>query len=193
MPASNCRQSLLALPVATFIALVLALSTASTAGATTLTNANPNAVSTIVSAHKRDGNDTTRHERRKHRRHHQIQVAMRVAKRQVGDRYAYGGTGPNSFDCSGLIQFSHRKAGISLERTSSAQYYGKGRHISKKNMKMGDLIYFFGSSGIYHAGVYWGRNRDGDRRILHSSRSGTPVQVSKIWTGNFRATTLRRR
>jgi len=193
MLASNRRQSLLALPVATFIALVLALSTASGAGATTLTKANSNAVTTIVSAHSSDRGDSTRYERRTPRRHHQINVAMRVAKRQVGDRYAYGGTGPNSFDCSGLIQFSYRNAGISLERTSSAQYYGKGRHVSKKNMQKGDLIFFFGSSGIYHAGFYWGRNRDGDRRILHSSRSGTPVQVSKIWTGNFRANTLRRR
>ncbi|MEJ7755901.1 MAG: hypothetical protein WKF83_05775 [Nocardioidaceae bacterium] len=44
MLASNRRQSLLALPVAMFIALVLALSTASGAGATTLTKANSNAV-----------------------------------------------------------------------------------------------------------------------------------------------------
>src|SRR3712207_9414862 len=72
------------------------------------------------------------------------QTAVNTALAQVGDRYVYGATGPNSFDCSGLTGFAYKAAGISIPRTSKAQS-GFGTPVSKANLQPGDLVFFFRS------------------------------------------------
>lgn len=119
--------------------------------------------------------------------------ALEVARNQKGDPYVYGSAGPNRFDCSGLIQYSYGKAGISVPRTSGDQASYFRRLKSKKNMHPGDLMAFYGSGGIYHVGLWTGHWKDGRRLILHASRSGTPVKVDPVWTGQWYAATLRRR
>ena len=101
-----------------------------------------------------------------------IQVAMSM----IGTPYKYGGISPGSgFDCSGLVYFSHRQNGITLPRTSYAQY--KSSHpVSKKAIKRGDLL-FFNISGrkVSHVGIYLGNNR-----FVHSPSSGKKVSVAKL-------------
>src|SRR5690348_3159590 len=48
--------------------------------------------------------------------------AVAVAKKQVGDPYRYGATGPGSFDCSGLVQYAWKKAGVKLPRVAASQF-----------------------------------------------------------------------
>ncbi len=116
--------------------------------------------------------------------------ALRIAKRQVGDRYRYGAAGPHRFDCSGLIYFSTHRAGFSgVPRSSSAQ----GRHmrrIKRSRMRPGDFVFFRNGSGVYHVGVYIGR-KDGRRRIVHAPGSGQRVKRAPIWTDRWFAGTLR--
>lgn len=105
--------------------------------------------------------------------------AMRVALNQRGDRYRYGATGPNAFDCSGLTMFSYRKVGRSIPRTTDQQKAGL-RSVLRRNKARGDIIIFTRGGDAYHAGIYVG-----DNRIVHASRSGTPVKVDRIWTSSY--------
>jgi cell wall-associated NlpC family hydrolase len=122
---------------------------------------------------------------------HKISTAVAVAAHQKGDPYRYGADGPNAFDCSGLMYYSFRKAGFShMPRTSSEQAHF-ARHIKKRNMRRGDLIFFYDGGGVYHVGVFLGFSH-GHRLILHAPHSGTRVQVDRLWTSRWFAGTLRR-
>lgn len=105
--------------------------------------------------------------------------AMRIALAQRGDRYRYGATGPNAFDCSGLTKFSYRRVGRSIPRTTDGQK-ARLRGVAKAAKRRGDIILFVRGGNAYHAGVYLGRNK-----IVHASRPGTPVKVDRIWTSRY--------
>ncbi|MFJ8664460.1 C40 family peptidase [Streptomyces sp. NPDC093600] len=77
------------------------------------------------------------------------------ARAQVGDAYVSGGTGPNSWDCSGLVQASYRQAGIDLPRVSSSQS-SMGTSVSLSNLQPGDILYWGSRSGSYHVAIYVG-------------------------------------
>jgi cell wall-associated NlpC family hydrolase len=79
--------------------------------------------------------------------------AVSAAAAKIGAPYASGGNGPSSFDCSGLMVYAFKKAGISLPRTSFAQY-GVGTAVSRSNIQAGDLVFFStAGSGASHVGV----------------------------------------
>ena len=117
--------------------------------------------------------------------------AKDIAMRQRGDAYAYGAAGPDRFDCSGLVFYSFRRAGFSVPRTSGAQA-GFTRRIAKKDMRSGDLMFFYGSGGVYHAAncLTWSR---GHAVMVHSPGSGQRVRVAVPWTSSWFGGTLRRR
>jgi cell wall-associated NlpC family hydrolase len=82
--------------------------------------------------------------------------AEAVAKKQIGDPYKYGATGPSSFDCSGLNYYSYNKVGKRLPRTAQGQY-NSSHKVSPSGRKPGDLIFIGNSSrSIYHTGIYAG-------------------------------------
>jgi cell wall-associated NlpC family hydrolase len=116
--------------------------------------------------------------------------ARDVAMRQRGDAYAYGAAGPDRFDCSGLIRYAYSRAGFDVPRTSSAQA-GHARRVAKKDMRPGDLMFFGGSGGVYHAGIFlrWSR---GHAVMLHAPGSGERVRISVPWTSQWFGGTLRR-
>ncbi|WP_051551412.1 C40 family peptidase [Nocardioides sp. URHA0020] len=122
----------------------------------------------------------------------QVRHAMRVAGHQKGDPYRYGAAGPGSFDCSGLTYYSFKHAGFShIPRTAAAQS-GYARHISRKSLRRGDLIFFNGGGRVYHVGVYVGRSH-GRRMVLHAPYSGSRVRTEAVWTNSWFAGTLRHR
>ncbi|MFJ2022796.1 C40 family peptidase [Streptomyces sp. NPDC087897] len=77
------------------------------------------------------------------------------AKAQVGDAYVSGGTGPNAWDCSGLVQAAYRTAGIDLPRVSQAQST-YGTQVSLDNLQPGDILYWGGAGSAYHVAIYVG-------------------------------------
>ncbi|MFB6621558.1 C40 family peptidase [Streptomyces sp. NPDC056374] len=77
------------------------------------------------------------------------------ARAQVGDSYVTGGTGPNSWDCSGLVQAAYREAGIDLPRISYEQS-SMGTSVSLDNLQPGDILYWGSRSGSYHVAIYVG-------------------------------------
>jgi cell wall-associated NlpC family hydrolase len=98
--------------------------------------------------------------------------ALAFAKKQLGDRYRYGATGPNAWDCSGLTGGSWKAAGVKIPRTSQAQFRF-GRRVAKSSLRAGDLVFFY--SGISHVGIYAGNGK-----IIHASKPGSPVQYIKM-------------
>ncbi|MDW4913065.1 C40 family peptidase [Streptomyces californicus] len=77
------------------------------------------------------------------------------AKAQVGDAYVSGGTGPNAWDCSGLVQAAYRTANIDLPRVSQAQSTA-GTQVSLDNLQPGDILYWGGAGSAYHVAIYVG-------------------------------------
>ncbi|HEU4337525.1 MAG TPA: C40 family peptidase [Nocardioides sp.] len=119
-----------------------------------------------------------------------VLTARDIAMRQRGDAYAYGAAGPNAFDCSGLVRYSYGHAGLSVPRTSSAQA-GAARRIAKKDLRSGDLMFFYGGGGVYHAAIFL-RWSHGHALMVHSPGSGQRVRVAVPWTSSWFAGTLRR-
>jgi cell wall-associated NlpC family hydrolase len=70
-----------------------------------------------------------------------VQAAVSAAMSKVGAPYASGGSGPSSFDCSGLTSWATRQAGIAIPRTSFAQY-GVGTAVGRDAIQAGDLVFF---------------------------------------------------
>ncbi|EAF6627317.1 peptidase P60 [Listeria monocytogenes] len=92
-----------------------------------------------------------------------VQAIMDEALKYEGWKYVYGGASPTtSFDCSGLTQWSYRKAGINLPRTAQEQY-DVTQHIPLSEAEAGDLIFFHSTynAGTYitHIGIYLGNNQ----------------------------------
>lgn len=100
--------------------------------------------------------------------------AVAVAKKQIGDPYRWGATGPGAFDCSGLVQFAWRKAGVKLPRTTWSQKSSVKKKISWKAMQPGDLVF---TSGGGHVGIYVGHGK-----MIHSPNSGSRVRIDKLDT-----------
>ncbi len=101
------------------------------------------------------------------------QVAVDAALAQLGKPYRWGATGPNAFDCSGLMVYAWRQAGVTLPRTSHSQFTNL-RSISRSELKPGDLV-FAGSPRVHHVGMYIGNGQ-----IVHSPRAGRPVEVRSM-------------
>ncbi len=104
--------------------------------------------------------------------------AIRRVKSRAGAPYSYGADGPHSFDCSGLTQWVYKKLGRKLPHSSSGQV---GHTFKVKKPRKGDLVFFYGSGGVYHVGIYAGK-RDGRRWVWHAPGSGETVTKDPIWT-----------
>ncbi|MEA5076104.1 MAG: NlpC/P60 family protein [Coriobacteriia bacterium] len=103
-----------------------------------------------------------------------------IALQYLGVPYVYGGSTPAGFDCSGFVQYVYRQVGVSLPRTSRAQY-GVGQHIAADRVDLlqpGDLV-FFGTNGdpsrVHHVGMYVG---GGD--YIHAPYTGTVVRINSL-------------
>lgn len=80
---------------------------------------------------------------------------VNFARAQVGKAYVMGGTGPSSFDCSGLVQAAYRQAGISLPRMSQDQS-SEGSSVSLSALQPGDVLYWGSRGNAYHVALYVG-------------------------------------
>jgi cell wall-associated NlpC family hydrolase len=98
-------------------------------------------------------------------------VAEKVALAQVGRPYVSGGESPSGFDCSGLVQYAYRAAGVSLPRTTAGQI-SAGTPVSESNLQIGDLVFFYGGG---HVGIYVGNGE-----VVHAPVPGQTVTTIKI-------------
>lgn len=110
---------------------------------------------------------------------------VRVARRQVGVPYRYGGRSPRTgFDCSGLVYYSHRQAGIAVPRTTRA-LYRRAAPVSRAGLRPGDLVFFrVNTPRVGHVGIYLGGGR-----FVHAPSSGKRVAIETMsnpyWKARF--------
>jgi cell wall-associated NlpC family hydrolase len=94
--------------------------------------------------------------------------AVRFAYGQVGKPYRWGGAGPRSYDCSGLVMAAWRRGGLRLPHRADLQHRMIRRKVRLKDLRPGDLVFF---SGDHHVGIYVGH-----RHFLHAPHTGARVQ-----------------
>ena len=82
-----------------------------------------------------------------------------LAKEQVGKPYVWGATGPDKFDCSGLVQYVYQHAaGINLPRTTYDQVK-VGQTVPLDQLQAGDLVFWGSETAPYHVAIYIGNNQ----------------------------------
>lgn len=98
------------------------------------------------------------------------QTVVNAAKSQIGKPYAWGATGPNAYDCSGLVQYAYSQAGKNIGRTTYQQA-GAGQHVSVSQAQAGDILMW----GDYHDAIYVGNNQ-----YVHAPQPGQNVTQATI-------------
>ncbi|HEY6862378.1 MAG TPA: C40 family peptidase [Burkholderiales bacterium] len=110
--------------------------------------------------------------------------AAGFALKMVGRPYRFGGSTPAGFDCSGLVQYSYRQAGVRLPRSTEAQLV-TGTRVRLSSVRRGDLL-FFDEEGKKksHVGIYLGEGR-----FVHAPSSGKHVRTDSLdapyWKKHF--------
>jgi cell wall-associated NlpC family hydrolase len=103
---------------------------------------------------------------------------------ELGAPYAYGGSGPRTFDCSGLVQYSYAQAGVHVPRTAKEQFEAS-RPVPASGMRAGDAVFFrSGWFRHWHVGIYLG-----DGRFVHAPSGRGTVSIAVLsdpyWSRRF--------
>ena len=105
-------------------------------------------------------------------------TAIAYARAQLGKPYVYGATGPDAFDCSGLVQAAWQAAGVSIPRTSEEQW-AQVPHVSSP--QPGDLVFYTGSPidpPPGHVTMYVGGGQ-----MIEAYGAGVPIRVTALRSG----------
>jgi hypothetical protein len=105
-------------------------------------------------------------------------TAIQAALAEQGKPYVWGAEGPDSYDCSGLVQWAYRKAGIILPRVAADQYKA-GAMLPIRNAQPGDLVFLATDPAnpvtIHHVAMYLGNGR-----IVEAQQTGVPVHTRAL-------------
>ncbi len=103
---------------------------------------------------------------------------LKNAKKHLGEKYVWGGTKPNAFDCSGYTQYLYKKEGVALPRTAYEQSK-VGKEVSRFELQKGDLLFFLTDKSrgipVTHVGMYIG-----DDKFIHAASKRLGVIVSSF-------------
>ena len=97
-------------------------------------------------------------------------AAVRAALSRLGCPYVWGATGPDRFDCSGLVKWSYAQAGVPLHRTTYEQI-NDGVPVARADVRPGDLI--FPHTGHVQMAI-------GGDLVVEAPYAGAPVQISRM-------------
>jgi peptidoglycan DL-endopeptidase CwlO len=97
-------------------------------------------------------------------------VAVRAALSRLGRPYVWGATGPDQFDCSGLVQWSYAQAGLRLDRTTYQQI-NDGIPVPRSQVRPGDLV--FPHAGHVQLAI-------GNNLVVEAPYSGASVRISPL-------------
>jgi cell wall-associated NlpC family hydrolase len=100
------------------------------------------------------------------------QTAVDTALAQRGKPYVWAAAGPDSFDCSGLVDYAYGAAGVGLPHSAFMQSQ-LGRPVSRSQLQPGDLVFFY--SPVSHVGIYIGNGQ-----MVHAPTTGDVVKISNI-------------
>lgn len=94
---------------------------------------------------------------------------VELAGRFVQSSYLWGGTSPAGFDCSGLVHYCFRRAGVVVPRDASAQL-SVAEVVALGSELPGDLYFFARDDRVHHVGFV-----TGSRRMLHAPEDSADV------------------
>ena len=98
-----------------------------------------------------------------------------IIKSTLGTPYKWGGNNPQrGFDCSGLMSYVHKNAGLKIPRTAAKQR-DNSRTVSYNQLQPGDMLFFKINSKTNHVGMYIG-----ERKFIHAPSSGKTVTVASM-------------
>lgn len=111
-------------------------------------------------------------------------TAVQAAREQIGQPYVNGGESPSEggFDCSGLTYYAWKQAGVTLPRSSSAQYSWATK-IKRADLQPGDLVFYAAGSTVSHVALYAGNGK-----IIQARKPGIPAgeyDLATWWTSNL--------
>jgi len=111
---------------------------------------------------------------------HTVAVAISFAEAQLGKPYLWGGTGPDAYDCSGLVMMAYRAAGVVIPRTADEQFLW-GPQVPASQVEPGDLVFFAGADGTAaapgHVGLVIGHDK-----MVEAYATGFPLRISAFGT-----------
>jgi cell wall-associated NlpC family hydrolase len=109
--------------------------------------------------------------------------AISAAKSRLGDAYVWGATGPSTFDCSGLTQWSYAHVGISLPRVAADQW-GSGPHVTLDSLEPGDLLFWAtdlsNPATIHHVAMYLGAGM-----MIAAPHTGDVVKIQPVYLSGY--------
>ena len=102
-----------------------------------------------------------------------VETAIAFARAQLGEPYKWGGAGPGSWDCSGLVMKAWGAAGVGFPHSASAQFT-QSKRVSVGSVQRGDLVFWSNGSAksIYHVAMYLGGGK-----MIHAPRPGRSVEI----------------
>jgi cell wall-associated NlpC family hydrolase len=103
-----------------------------------------------------------------------------TAMQMVGVPYRWGGSSPQGFDCSGLVQYAYSNAGLRLPRTAADQMDASAP-VTLENAQAGDLLFFRDGSRTSHVAIYLG-----DGRFVHAPSTGSQVSLDSFGNAYWR-------
>jgi cell wall-associated NlpC family hydrolase len=113
----------------------------------------------------------------------QLSTVVHAAASRLGMPYVWGATGPKSFDCSGLMQWSFAQAGVHLPRVAAQQFFA-GPHVKLSDARPGALLFYrydpTDPNYIDHVTMYLG-----DGKMIVAPHTGTVVQVEPVRTAHL--------
>jgi len=116
-------------------------------------------------------------------------LAAEWALTQVGKPYVWGATGPDAYDCSGLVLRAWEAAGVELPRVAADQF-SAGEHLDLAHAQVGDLLFFAPDPSdpatIDHVAIYLGGGR-----MVEAPHTGADVRVIDIYPGGLVAAVTR--
>ena len=102
-------------------------------------------------------------------------AAAGQALKMVGKPYKYGGSSPSGFDCSGLVLYSYKQAGVALPHSTDKQR-STSRLVKVSELRRGDLLFFNQEGKKYgHVAIY-----AGDGKFVHAPSSGKSVRTDRL-------------
>ena len=100
---------------------------------------------------------------------------VKTAKAQLGTSYHYGGSSPaQGFDCSGLVYYSHKNAGVKVPRDTRGQI-SQMKDIRKSQLQPGDLLFYKIKGNPRHVGIYIG-----NKQFIHAPSAGKRVKIENM-------------
>jgi len=103
---------------------------------------------------------------------------IQIAQQQEGKSYVWGASGPNVFDCSGLVDYCYQKAGYKIQRSTAQGYYDESTKTTTP--EIGDLVFFGTVTNIHHIGMYIG-----DGIMIDAPKTGDVVKIQSYIRSDF--------